>query len=269
MSAQTRSEIVGLLDAHGLHPSHHLGQHFLADPNVIDKIVTLANVGPGDQVVEIGAGTGTLTLALAATGARVLAYEIDQTLAPVLDDVLAGSGVDLRLEDVSAVDLGTVLAPPPWHLVANLPFNIGTPLLIEVLRRVEAVTKIVAMVQREVADRIVAAPGSRTYGLPTVVVGIHGQARMEFAVPSQVFYPAPTVDCAVLWIERKRAPGSASLAIEIARAAFGQRRKMLRKSLSAILPDPTASLAASGISETARPEQLSPEDFVRLAESIR
>ena len=207
MSIQTRSEILDLLGRHGLAPSKVLGQHFLADPNLIRKIVATAAVGPGDLVVEIGAGTGTLTAALAETGATVVAYEIDRRLEPIHREVLGGlANVVVRYADVTRVDLGVELGPGRWRLVANLPYNVGTPLLLDVLRRVPAVERMVVMVQREVADRLAAGPGSRIYGLPSVVAQIHGQVRLAFRVRPQVFIPPPAVHSAVVSIERLPAP---------------------------------------------------------------
>lgn len=267
MKAQTRSEIAALLEEHGLAPIHRLGQHFLADANITRKIVGLADVGPGDQVLEVGAGTGTLTRALAATAAKVVAYEVDEGLRPVLDTVTEGLGVEVRIADATKVDLAAELAGGRWVMVANLPYNVGTPMVMDALRQVKTIERFVIMVQREVAERLAARPGDEQYGLPSVVAGVHSDASVAFKVPAQVFYPPPRVDSAVAVLDRKAAPESAERAIELARAAFGQRRKMLRKSLVAVLDDPVAALSAAGIEETARAEELSPEDYLTLAEA--
>jgi 16S rRNA (adenine1518-N6/adenine1519-N6)-dimethyltransferase len=267
VTAQTRSEIAGLLDRHGIAPSRRLGQHFLADPNITRKIVELSGVGPGDRVVEVGAGTGTLTRALAATGARVVAYEVDSGLLPVLEEVTAGLPVELRHIDATEADLGAELDGGPWVMVANLPYNVGTPLLLGALRSAPQIQRMVVMVQREVAERLVAGPGSKEYGLPSVVVGIHGRAKPAFRVPAQVFYPAPNVESAVVVIERVPAPPESERAVEIAAAAFNQRRKMLRGSLATALADPVASLQAAGIDPTRRAEDLSSSDYLALARS--
>ncbi len=267
MTAQIRSQMVALLDRHGIKPRKALGQHFLADPNITRKIVALAGVGPGDRVVEVGPGTGTLTAALAGTGARVVAYEIDAALEPVLREVLAGyPNVEVRIEDAADVDFATALPGPEWLLVANLPYNVGTPLVLDILRHVPQVTRMVVMVQREVAQRFAAKPGSREYGIPSVVVGIHGSARVAFRVPPQVFIPSPAVESAVVVIDRSKAPAGSERAIELAAAAFGQRRKMLRGSLASLLDDPTRILTAAGIDPTARAEELGPDDYLKLAE---
>lgn len=266
MTAQTRSEIAALLEAHGLAPIHRLGQHFLADANITRKIVAMAGVGPGSQVLEVGAGTGTLTRALAATGARVIAYEVDEGLSPVLAEATEGLGVELRIADITKVDLASETAAGRWVMVANLPYNVGTPLIMDALRRAGTIERFVVMVQREVAERLAARPGDSQYGLPSVVAGIHSDASVAFRVPAQVFYPPPRVDSAVVVLERKPAPESAERAVELARAAFGQRRKMLRKSLSGLLADPAAVLAGAGVDETARAEELSARDYLNLAE---
>lgn len=263
---QPRRVITDLLSRHGLRPRKAYGQHFLADPNIIDKVVALAGVRPGDRVVEVGAGTGALTAALVRVGARVVAYEIDERLRPVLEEALAGLDVDLRFTDVMAVDLATELEGGPWKLVANLPYNVGTPLTLDVLRRVPAVESLVVMMQKEVADRLVARPGSAAYGLPSVVVSLTADVDGRFGVPPQVFVPAPRVESIVLRLDRKPAPPDLEEGLELARMAFGQRRKMLRSSLSKRFSP--AALARTGIEPSARPEQLEPVQFLALARGI-
>ncbi|HEY6628536.1 MAG TPA: 16S rRNA (adenine(1518)-N(6)/adenine(1519)-N(6))-dimethyltransferase RsmA [Acidimicrobiia bacterium] len=265
MKAQTRSEIVDLLERHGLTPTHHLGQNFLADSNITRKIVDLAGLHPGDRVVEVGAGTGTLTRALAATGSQVVAYEVDSKLAPVLEEVTAGLDVELRFADVMDVDLGGALGPGRWVMVANLPYNVGTPLVLDALRSVPDIVRFVVMVQREVAERFAASPGGKEYGLPSVICGIYAPARVAFRVPPQVFYPAPSVESAVVIMDRVPAPPDADRAVELAGAGFNQRRKMLRRSLDQMFEDPTASIRAAGLDPTARAEDLAPADYLRLA----
>lgn len=264
--SQTRSEIAALLVRHGLSPRHRLGQHFLADANVTRRIVTVAAVSPGDRVIEIGAGTGTLTAALAEAGARVVAYEVDEGLRPVLEEVTEGLDVELRFGDATKIDFAAEFRDPPWVVVANLPYNVGTGLVMDILREVPSVVRLVVMVQREVGERLAARAGDDSYGLPSVVVGIHGRAKILFRVPSQVFFPAPRVESVVVGIERSDAPAAAVRAVELARAAFSKRRKMLRASLAGVIADPSAALEAAGIDPTRRAEELEPEDFVRLAE---
>lgn len=261
-----RGATARLLAAHGVHPRKELGQHFLVDPNLVRRIVGVSGVGPGDRVLEIGAGAGTLTRGLAAAGARVLAYEIDRRLQPVLEAALAGvAGVEVRYEDASGLDPAG-LGPGPWVMVANLPYNVGTPLLLRLLREAPAIVRFVVMLQREAVERLAAGPGSRVYGLPSVVVRLHGTVGVAFRVPSTVFLPPPRVESAVAVIDRVAAPPRAERAVALAAAAFGQRRKMLRRSLAAALPDASLALAAAGIDPTRRAEELSPEDYLRLAE---
>lgn len=266
--AQGRREIKELLEAHGVRPKRRLGQNFLSDPNLVERIVRTAGVGPGDRVVEVGAGTGTLTRALAASGASVVAYEVDSQLVPVLNEVLEGIDVELRNEDITRIDWGDALAEGPWTMVANLPYNVGTPLVLDVLREVPAIDRLIVMVQREVADRLVADPGSKAYGLPSVITRLNADARIAFVVSPQVFFPVPEVESAVVELVRIPAPEFAESAIELAAVAFQQRRKMLRRSLDAVLDDPTSSLLLAGLDPTSRPEDLQPADFVALARVV-
>jgi 16S rRNA (adenine1518-N6/adenine1519-N6)-dimethyltransferase len=163
------------------------------------------------------------------------------------------------------VDFANELDARTWKMVANLPYNVGTPLLLDALRDANQITRFVIMVQREVAERLVARPGGKEYGLPSVVAGIHTRGTIAFRVPPQVFYPAPGVESAVVVLDRIDAPETAERAIEIASKGFGQRRKMLRRSLSAVFDDPVSKLEMAGIDPTARAEDLTPADYVRLA----
>ena len=261
-----RGATASLLAAHGVHPRRDLGQHFLVDPNVVRRIVAVAGVGPGDRVLEIGAGAGTLTRGLAAAGARVLAYEIDPRLRPVLEAAFEGvAGLEVRYADASGLDPAS-LEDGPWVVVANLPYNVGTPLLLHLLRHAPAITRFVVMLQREAVERLAAAPGSRIYGLPSVVVRLHGTITVAFRVPPTVFLPPPEVESAVAVIHRAPADPRAERALSLAATAFGQRRKMLRRSLAAALADPAATLAAAGIDPTRRAEDLAPEEYLHLAE---
>ncbi len=266
MTRQTRSDILALLDRHDLRARKAYGQHFLADPNLVDKIVALAGVGPDDAVVEVGAGTGALTVALAAAGARVVAYEVDERFRPVLAEVLGGSKVDVRFEDVMAVDWSTALDGGPWKMVANLPYNVGTPLVLEVLVAVPVVSSLTVMVQKEVADRLLAVPGRPDYGVPSVVVGLTASVGERFEVPPQVFVPAPPVSSTVVRLDRVEAPDVMEEALDLARRAFGQRRKMIRSSLAGRVPD--EDFDAAGVAPSSRPEELAPADFVALARVV-
>jgi 16S rRNA (adenine1518-N6/adenine1519-N6)-dimethyltransferase len=263
---QGRTEIRDLLATAGLHPRKSLGQHFLADPNVTRRIVRLADVGPGVRVVEIGAGTGTLTAALAATGAHVVAYEVDPGLVEILEREVGGlPNVEIRERDASKIDLANDLARGPWTMVSNLPYNVGTGIVLDALRGAPDIVRFVVMVQREVADRLLAVPGTRTYGLPSVVIGLHARGRLAFRVSASVFVPPPRVGSAVVDLERVPAPEGAAAAIELAAAAFGHRRKMVRRSLAGVLADPDGALRAAGIDPTSRAEVLSADDYLALA----
>lgn len=270
MSAQARSEVRDLLDRHGIRPAKALGQHFLVDPNITRKIVSLAEIEPGDAVVEIGPGTGTLTLALCDAGAEVVAYEVDRQLETLLAEVLNPDCAELRFADIGDVDLGAALdGKRTWTMVANLPYNVGTSAVLDALRHAPQIRRFVVMVQVEVAERLVAKPGSKTFGLPSVVVGIFGRARLAFKVPPQVFLPPPRVGSAVVTIDRVAMPAHAARAVELAAAGFGQRRKMLRSSLTSVLATPETHLSAAGIAASSRAEELEVADWLRLAEVAR
>lgn len=265
MSPQTRSEIVAQMERLGLRPVHRLGQHFLADANITRKIVGLSGVGPDSKVVEVGAGTGTLTGALADAGSFVVAYEVDERLRPILEEATSGRTVELRFDDIVDVDLASALDGSPWIMVANLPYNVGTPLVLDALRHAPSIRRFVVMVQREVAERFVATPGTGQYGLPSVVSQIHATGRLAFVVPPQVFYPPPRVESAVVVLDRVEAPEGAERAIEIAAAGFRQRRKMVRGSLAGQFDNVQVALDSAGIDPTSRAEDLSHTDYLRLA----
>jgi len=262
-----RAATAELLDRYGIRPRKSLGQNFLVDPNIVRKIVEVAAVDHETRVLEVGAGAGTLTRGLASAGARVLAYEVDERLRPLLDAVLEGLNVEVRFADASAVDLPAVLEGEGWVVVANLPYNVGTPLLLGLLRHAPQIDRFVVMLQREAAERIAAAPGSKAYGLPSVVAQLHGAVQIAFRVAASVFLPPPQVESAVVVIRRRPAHPLAEEAIELAAAAFGQRRKMLRRSLRHLVGEPM--LPAAGIDPTQRAEQLAPGDYLALAEVSR
>jgi 16S rRNA (adenine1518-N6/adenine1519-N6)-dimethyltransferase len=266
---QGKATIRGLLNDYGLRPNQSYGQNFLVDPNVIRRIVRLADVSSGSSVVEIGGGTGTLTGALAATGARVVVYEIDAGLVRVLEDSIGDlPNVEIRHEDAAQADLAGDLAEGAWTLVANLPYNVGTGIVLDALRHAPDIDRFVIMVQREVADRLLAVPGSRGYGIPSVATALHASGSVAFTAPPSVFYPTPSVESTVLELVRRPAPDGAERAIEIATVAFGQRRKMLRRSLAGIVAGTVQVLERCGIDPSLRPEDLSPGDFVKIAAEV-
>ena len=242
----------------------------MVDPNTVRRIARLADVGPGDHVVEVGAGLGALTLALAETGAAVTTIEADRHLVPALEEVLADSSVRLVPEDVREVDWDDVLAGADrWALVANLPYNLATPIVLDVLAGVPKVQRLLVMVQREVGERLAAPAGSKTYGIPSVLVALRAHAEVVGRVSPEVFLPRPKVESALVRIERRDEPATDAdldLLVELVRQAFGNRRKMLRRSLDGRVSE--AQFAAAGVAADARPEQLDVDAWGRLAVAV-
>lgn len=270
----TRTQLNALLAAHGLGPSRALGQNFVVDPNTVRRIARLADVGPDTPVVEVGAGLGSLTLALAETGAPVVAVEIDRHLRPVLESVLADAGVDEQVRvvagDAMALDWDDVLAGHDrWVLVANLPYNVATPLVLDLLRDVPAIERMLVMVQLEAGQRLAAEPGTPAYGIPSVKVALRARARIVGRVGPDVFVPRPRVDSALVEVVRRDVPATDAdpeRLEALVEQAFNQRRKMLRRSLADVA-SPEA-FAVAGIDPTARPEQLAVEDWGRLVNAL-
>jgi 16S rRNA (adenine1518-N6/adenine1519-N6)-dimethyltransferase len=253
------------------------GQHFLVDSRVLDRIVGAAGIGPQDVVLEVGAGIGTLTVALARTGAHVIAVEVDARFIPVVRAACAPyPHVRLIHGDAMRLDLG-LLPARPTKVVANLPYSIASPLLIDLLRAGIG-DRYVVMVQREVADRIVARPGTRQYGLLSVALQAQAAASVVARVPSGAFFPRPKVGSAIVRLDRPWPPPVAlsllPTLISVARAAFGQRRKMLRSALRVIegrslsAADVEALCARAAIDPRVRGESLSLEEFSRLAAAL-
>ena len=261
----SRPAVRDLLTSRGLAPRRDLGQNFVADPNTVRRIAHLAGVGPGDHVLEIGAGLGSLTLALADTGAAVTAIEIDHGLVDVLADVVGGcANVSVVEADATRLDWSTLLGDlDQWVLVANLPYNIATPLVADLLDEVPAVSRMLVMVQREVAERLAAAPRSAAYGAVSVKVAYWADARIVGDVPATVFVPRPNVDSALVSIPRRPPPDVPPEPLfALVRTAFNQRRKMLRRSLRDVVT--AEQFAAAGVVPTARPEELGLADWCRL-----
>lgn len=268
----SRPAVRELLGDHGLAPRRDLGQNFVADPNTVRRIADLARVGPDDHVVEVGAGLGSLTLALAETGATVTAVEVDAGVVAVLRSIIADEGdaaSNVTIVEANAMDADwDELIDPDidggWTLVANLPYNVGTPLVCDVLDQVPHVTRILVMVQREVAERFAASPGDSQYGAISVKASYWGRARIVGHVPASVFFPTPNVESALVEITRRTPPDADPAQLfPLVKTAFGQRRKMLRKSLSGVVT--ADQFIAADVPETARPEELGVEAWVRLA----
>ncbi len=266
----TRREVTALLDQHGLRPSRALGQNFVVDPNTVRRIARLAEVGPGDRVIEIGAGLGSLTLALAETGAAVTAIEVDRGVLPVLRSVVEPHGVAVVEGDAMRLDWSALLGAGRWTLVANLPYNVATPLVADLLDGQPAITRMLVMVQREVADRLAAGPGDDAFGAVSVKVRYWATASVVGRVPATVFVPRPNVESALVSIRRREEPAVEATPDEIfplVRAGFAQRRKMLRRSLVDVVDGGT--FVEAGVDPAARAEDLDVADWARLAVALR
>ena len=263
-----RAAIGELLARGGLSPRRDLGQNFVADANTVRRIARLADVGPGDRVVEVGAGFGSLTLALAETGAQVLAVEVDRGVVPLLREVAAPHrNITVVEADAMSTDWSELLGDEPgWVLVANLPYNVATPLICDLLDDVPQIERMLVMVQREAAERFSASPRTPQYGAVTVKISYWATARLTGLVPASVFVPRPNVESALSDIRRRPTP-----AVEVApadlfylvRTGFGQRRKMLRRSLADVVTPEVFEVA--GIDSQRRPEELDVYEWGRLA----
>jgi 16S rRNA (adenine1518-N6/adenine1519-N6)-dimethyltransferase len=272
----THRQVRDLLADHGLSPSRALGQNFVADPNTVRRIARLAGVGPGDRVVEVGPGLGSLTVALAETGAEVTAVELDRRLLPVLRSVVEPLGVRVVEGDAMALDWDEVLGgdvadggEDGWALVANLPYNVATPLVLDLLARVPQIDHMLVMVQREVGERLAAGPGSKAYGIPSVKVAYRAVAEVVGRVPPTVFIPQPRVESALVRLRRLPEPPvdtDPERLFGLVEAGFGQRRKMLRRSLASLV-DPSA-FERAGVRPDARAEELRLDDWARLANAV-
>ena len=266
----SRPTIHELLDRHGLSARRELGQNFVADPNTVHRLALLSGVGEGDLVVEIGPGLGSLTLALIETGATVVAVEIDRGLAKAVSEVV-GDRARIIEADAQELDWADVIGDHtgPVHVVANLPYNIGTTLILSILSDVPQVNAISVLVQTEVAERLAAGPGNKTYGIPSVLAGLHADAELLAKVPPTVFVPRPKVESAFVMLTRRdEEPAVESEVLaEVVKAGFGQRRKMLRRSLAGVLNE--EEIAAAGVDPTHRAEQVDLAGWIRLAVSRR
>jgi 16S rRNA (adenine1518-N6/adenine1519-N6)-dimethyltransferase len=254
-------------------PKKALGQHFLVDRNVLGVIERLADLGPDDIVLEVGPGLGVLTAFLADRVEHVHAVELDRSLdGPLREAIGDRSNVGLVFGDALDLDLGE-LSPPPGKLVANLPYNVATPLVAETLVGSNALRRWCVMVQREVADRFFADPGTKAYGAVSVLVRLHARRTGFHAISRTVFRPPPNVESALVAFERIPAPDSADHVRRVVAAGFGHRRKTLANALAlggiASREDAVAALAAIGRVADSRAEALEPEEFVELARALR
>ncbi len=264
----SRRDVAGLIERHGLRPSAALGQHFVVDPNTVRRIARLAGVGAGDRVVEIGAGLGSLTLALAETGATVVAVELDRYIVPVLASVVEPAGVRVVEGDARALDWAEVLGPDGgWVLVANLPYNVATPLIMDLLEGAPVIERMLVMVQREVGERLAAGAGDDAYGAVSVKLAYRARAKVVGRVPATVFLPRPNVESVLVEIVRRAAPAVTAdprQLFALVQAGFAHRRKMLRRSLAGLVDE--KAFAAAGVRPEARAEELDITTWGRLAQ---
>lgn len=276
-----------LAESLDIRPTKKLGQNFVIDANTVRKIVRDADVQPGEHIVEIGPGVGSLTLGLLEAGAKVTAIEIDPVLAKALPETVATFAPEhqdqLRVieGDALEVDLETLAANvgddwgAPVALVANLPYNVSVPVLLRVLAECESIVRGLVMVQAEVADRLVADPGSRTYGVPSVKLQWFGQARRVGSVSPHVFWPVPRVDSGLVRFDRGTPPECESTREEVFRcidAGFSQRRKSLRSALATWAGSIAVAdqvLEAADVSPALRGETLRVGDFAGIADALR
>jgi len=272
-----------IADQIGLRPTKTRGQNFVHDANTVRRIVSLAQVGAADRVIEVGPGLGSLTLGLLETGAEVVAIEIDEVLANQLPGTVAERmpGAAERLEVVlsDALDVKVIPGAEPTALVANLPYNVAVPVLLHMLAICPQWSTGVVMVQSEVADRLVAAPGSKIYGVPSAKLAWYAEATRVGNVPPTVFWPVPNVDSGLVRITRRRSPHvdgrnprvTRSQVFRVVDAAFASRRKMLRSALAGLCGGSMAAselITAAGIDPTARGEALDIGDLARVVEAL-
>ncbi len=261
-----------------LRPTKQRGQNFVIDPNTVRRIVRHSGITSADVVVEVGPGLGSLTLALLDVAERVVAIEVDEKLAGLLPETVATYAPDRaeRFEVVTAdaMRVTAVPGPPPTALVANLPYNVSVPVLLHLLALLPSLEHGLVMVQSEVADRLAAAPGSKTYGIPSVKAAWYADVRRAGAIGRNVFWPAPNVDSGLVAWTRRDPPATTATreqVFAVVDAAFAHRRKVLRGALRDLAGSAAAAsgaLEAAGVDQLARGESLTVEQFARIAEAL-
>lgn len=265
-----------LLQENDFHFKKRWGQNFILDLNLLRRLVDKAGIKEGDRVVEIGPGAGTLTRMLLEKGAQVLAIEIDSSLLPILEKVLEGTSGIVVQGDALKVNFDEITAAhgmaPPYKVVANLPYYITTPLIMTMLENGYQIEDIVVMVQKEVAERLTAAPGTKEYGAVTLAVEYYAEAEILMQIPRRLFVPVPEVDSALLRIKPRLERGRNELLFMLIKAAFGQRRKTLLNALSSLKTGADKDkivevLARAGIDQRTRGEALSLAQFEQLAQA--
>jgi 16S rRNA (adenine1518-N6/adenine1519-N6)-dimethyltransferase len=272
------AEVRRLADELDLRPSKQRGQNFVIDGNTVRRIVRVSGIGPDDVVLEVGPGLGSLTLALLEVARHVTAVEVDDRLAGRLARTVTEHAPELvehlTVVQADALRLTALDGPAPTALVANLPYNVSVPVLLHLLALLPDLQKGLVMVQAEVADRLAAPPGSRTYGVPSVKAAWYADVRRVGTVPRSVFWPVPNVDSGLVGWERRDPPVttvSREQVFAVVDAAFAQRRKTLRAALRPMAGDTAtieAALDAAGVDPTARGEVLDVAAFARIAEAL-
>lgn len=272
------TSVRGLAGRLALRPTKQRGQNFVIDANTVRRIVTASGVRSDDVVLEIGPGLGSLTLGLLEVARSVVAIEIDEALAGALPGTVADRmpehAAALTVVTADALKVSELTGPPPTVVVANLPYNVAVPVVLHLLATFDSWQRGLVMVQLEVADRLVAPSGSRTYGVPSVKLAWHASASRAGVVSPSVFWPAPNVDSGLVRITRRPPPETSATrrqVFSVIDAAFGQRRKMLRGALSGMFGSSVAAseaLVAAGVDPQARGEVLEVTDFARIAEQL-
>ncbi|HSS67514.1 MAG TPA: 16S rRNA (adenine(1518)-N(6)/adenine(1519)-N(6))-dimethyltransferase RsmA [Nocardioidaceae bacterium] len=275
------ADVRALASRHGIRPTKQRGQNFVIDANTVRRIVAAAGLRADDNVLEVGPGLGSLTLGLLPNAARVIAVEVDPALAAALPATVGEFAPEL-IDRLTVLEMDALLLRPddpllaarPTALVANLPYNVAVPVLLELLAAFDSIERVLVMVQLEVADRLAAAPGSRVYGVPSVKAAWFGDVRRVGLIGRSVFWPAPNVDSGLVSIVRRPPPEtsvSRDDVFAVVDAASAQRRKTLRAALSAIVGSPAraeAALRAAGVDPGLRGERLAVTEFVRIAEAM-
>ncbi len=265
-----------ILKAFNLHASHRLGQNFLISPGVVRAVVEAAEIEPGDRVLEIGPGIGTLTQGLLEAGAEVTAVELDKKLPAVLAETLKGyEHLNVVQGDILKTDIAALMGGAPFKVAANLPYYITTPILLSLLEQKLPITRIVTMVQREVAERMTAPPGGRDYGALSVAVQYYTEPEIVLDVPPNCFLPAPEVDSAVIVCAVRQTPAvtvkDEKLFFRVVKAAFGQRRKTLSNALKttgASKEEIGKALDKAKVDAARRGETLSLVEFAAVADGL-
>lgn len=268
-----KSDLKNIMEQHDLKPSKSLGQNFVVDPNTILKVIRAANIEKHQQILEIGPGLGSLTSQL-STASKVVAIELDRYLIPALEEVLKHFGerenVEIIHQDAMKIDWKEFFSHRQgiWKMVANLPYNIATPLIVTLLENAPEIQSIFVMVQLEVGERFAASPKSKAYGIPSVKAQYWAETKVLGKVSPNVFLPVPKVDSAILQIIRKPSPPEVNYTnfSRLIQTAFQHRRKMIRKSLSTLIP--VSNFTIAEISPQSRPEELSVADWVKLTNTL-